>query len=157
MAEAMITCSNCGCDKNPKGAPRCIQCGHALESGPVRVQRSEEEELARRYQQEGVSLQWLGLALVVQAALTGIVIFGLPRAVNQHLPAALARHTQGFGSEFMPTLDEGSLLFMPVLLPSTSLTEVKRIMAWQDEVMSAHPAVASVAGKLGRADTATDP
>ena len=69
----------------------------------------------------------------------------------------MARHTQGFGSEFMPTLEEGSLLFMPVLLPATSLTEVKRIMAWQDQVMSTHPAVASVAGKLGRADSATDP
>ena len=56
----------------------------------------------------------------------------------------------------MPTLEEGSLLFMPVLLPATSLSEVKRIMAWQDLVISAHPAVASVAGKLGRADTATD-
>ena len=39
------------------------------------------------------------------------------------------------GSEFMPPLNEGSLLFMPVLLPSTSLTEVKRIMAWQDRVI----------------------
>jgi Cu(I)/Ag(I) efflux system membrane protein CusA/SilA len=57
----------------------------------------------------------------------------------------------------MPTLEEGSLLFMPVLLPATSLTEVKRIMAWQDQVISAHPAVASAAGKLGRATTATDP
>ena len=61
------------------------------------------------------------------------------------------------GSEFMPTLNEGSLLFMPVLLPSTSLTEVKRIMAWQDRVISALPEVASVGGKLGRAETATDP
>ena len=41
----------------------------------------------------------------------------------------------GMGSEFMPPLNEGSLLFMPVLLPSTSLTEVKRIMAWQDQVI----------------------
>lgn len=65
--------------------------------------------------------------------------------------------TQGQGSEFMPTLEEGSLLFMPVLLPATSLTEVKRIMAWQDQVIRAHPAVASAAGKLGRATTATDP
>ena len=61
------------------------------------------------------------------------------------------------GSEFMPPLNEGSLLFMPVLLPQTSLTEVKRIMAWQDEVISKMPEVASVAGKLGRAETATDP
>jgi copper/silver efflux system protein len=64
---------------------------------------------------------------------------------------------RGFGSEFMPTLEEGSLLFMPVMLPATSLTEVKRIMAWQDTVISKHPEVASVAGKLGRAETATDP
>src|SRR4030095_4694681 len=46
---------------------------------------------------------------------------------------------------------------MPVLLPSTSLTEVKRIMAWQDQQIRATPEVVSVAGKLGRADTATDP
>ncbi len=63
----------------------------------------------------------------------------------------------GFGREFMPPLNEGSLLFMPVLLPSTSLTEVKRIMAWQDTVMSQVPEVVSVGGKLGRAETATDP
>lgn len=61
------------------------------------------------------------------------------------------------GSEFMPPLNEGSLLFMPVLLPSTSLTEVKRIMAWQDEILKGVPEVRSAAGKLGRADTATDP
>lgn len=61
------------------------------------------------------------------------------------------------GSEFMPPLEEGSLLFMPVLLPSTSLTEVKRVMAWQDRVMKTVPEVESVAGKLGRAETATDP
>lgn len=65
--------------------------------------------------------------------------------------------TTRMGSEFMPPLNEGSLLFMPVLLPQTSLTEVKRIMAWQDEVISRMPEVASVAGKLGRAETATDP
>lgn len=86
-----------------------------------------------------------------------VLAWGLPRVVNDRLPAAIAKHTDGFGTEFMPTLEEGSLLFMPVLLPATSLTEVKRIMAWQDKVMSEHPAVASVAGKLGRAETATDP
>ncbi len=97
----------------------------------------------------GLAFALLGFSLVVA--------FGLPRAVNAHLPAAVARHTAGFGNEFMPTLQEGSLLFMPVLLPATSLTEVKRIMAWQDKVISQHPAVLSVAGKLGRAETATDP
>ncbi len=98
----------------------------------------------------------IGGALALLAA-SCVVAFGLPRAVNARLPGSLARHLTGFGSEFMPTLEEGSLLFMPVLLPATSLTEVQRIMAWQDKVMSEHPAVASVAGKLGRAETATDP
>ena len=69
----------------------------------------------------------------------------------------LFKTISGMGSEFMPPLNEGSLLFMPVLLPSTSLTEVKRIMSWQDKVMSQVPEVLSVAGKLGRAETATDP
>lgn len=69
----------------------------------------------------------------------------------------LFRMLSGIGSEFMPTLEEGSLLYMPVLLPSTSLPEVHRIMAWQDRVMSQVPEVVSVAGKLGRAETATDP
>ena len=98
----------------------------------------------------------LGLA-AAWLAVSGVIAFGLPRAVNARLPAALARHTSGFGSEFMPTLEEGSLLFMPVLLPATSLTEVQRIMSWQDRVIRAHPAVASVAGKLGRSESATDP
>ena len=93
----------------------------------------------------------LGLAASLLAVCL-VIAFGLPRAVNDRLPESVARHTQGFGSEFMPTLEEGSLLFMPVLLPATALTEVKRIMAWQDQVISAHPAVASAAGKLGRAD-----
>ncbi len=98
----------------------------------------------------------LGLAAAL-LAVSGIIAFGLPRAVNHRLPASVARHTSGFGSEFMPTLEEGSLLFMPVLLPATSLTEVQRIMSWQDKVISALPEVASVAGKLGRSDSATDP
>ncbi len=93
-------------------------------------------------------------------AVSSLVAFGLPRPVAAFVPRHTpvpARWTQGFGSEFMPTLEEGSLLFMPVLLPATSLTEVQRIMAWQDKVMSQVPEVASVAGKLGRSDSATDP
>ncbi|GHT14547.1 cation transporter [Planctomycetales bacterium] len=86
-----------------------------------------------------------------------ITAFGLPKNIRELTPPALEKYTHGFGNEFMPTLEEGSLLFMPVLLPATSLTEVKRIMAWQDKVMSEYPEVVCAAGKLGRADTATDP
>lgn len=61
------------------------------------------------------------------------------------------------GSEFMPPLNEGSLLYMPSFLPAASLSEVKRAMTWQDQVIKSFPEVRSAAGKLGRADTATDP
>jgi len=106
------------------------------------------------------ALRWRKTVIALAAAFLAfscIIAFGLPRTLRERLPEALAARTSGFGSEFMPPLEEGALLFMPVLLPATSLTEVKRIMAWQDRVMSEHPAVASVAGKLGRAETATDP
>ena len=90
-------------------------------------------------------------------AFCSLLAFGLPSSVSSRLPERVSHLFAGFGSEFMPTLQEGSLLFMPVLLPSTSLTEIKRIMAWQDRVIRDTPEVASVAGKLGRFDTATDP
>jgi Cu(I)/Ag(I) efflux system membrane protein CusA/SilA len=69
----------------------------------------------------------------------------------------LANLVQGFGKEFMPPLNEGSLLYMPVLLPKTSLTEIQRVMAWQDQVMAGVPEIETVAGKLGRFETPTDP
>jgi Cu(I)/Ag(I) efflux system membrane protein CusA/SilA len=61
------------------------------------------------------------------------------------------------GSEFMPPLDEGSLLFMPVTLPNVSITEAKRILQVQDKIIADFPEVAQVLGKVGRAETSTDP
>ncbi len=61
------------------------------------------------------------------------------------------------GSEFMPALDEGSLLFMPTTLPNVSIIEAKRILQVQDKIIAAHPEVSLVLGKVGRAETATDP
>lgn len=61
------------------------------------------------------------------------------------------------GSEFMPPLDEGSLLFMPTLLPSVSVSEATRIMQLQDGIIKAYPEVEQVLGKVGKAETATDP
>ncbi|AEE54443.1 efflux RND transporter permease subunit [Haliscomenobacter hydrossis] len=60
------------------------------------------------------------------------------------------------GSEFMPPLDEGSLLFMPVTLPDVSNSEVKRLLQVQDKLIRTVPEVAHVLGKAGRANTATD-
>lgn len=64
---------------------------------------------------------------------------------------------QSIGSEFMPDLDEGSLLFMPTTLPDVNITEAKRIMQVQDKILMTFPEVASVLGKVGRAETSTDP
>jgi Cu(I)/Ag(I) efflux system membrane protein CusA/SilA len=61
------------------------------------------------------------------------------------------------GWDFMPPLNERALLFMPTTLPSASLPEIKRVMSDQDKVLSSFPEVESVVGKLGRADSATDP
>ncbi len=60
------------------------------------------------------------------------------------------------GKEFMPPLDEGSILFMPVTLPDVSNSEVKRILQVQDKLIKSVPEVAHVLGKAGRANTATD-
>lgn len=60
------------------------------------------------------------------------------------------------GSEFMPPLDEGSILFMPVTLPDVSNSEVKRILQVQDKIIKSVPEVQNVLGKAGRANTATD-
>jgi Cu(I)/Ag(I) efflux system membrane protein CusA/SilA len=60
------------------------------------------------------------------------------------------------GSEFMPPLDEGSILFMPVTLPDVSNSEVKRILQVQDKIIKSIPEVTHVLGKAGRANTATD-
>lgn len=60
------------------------------------------------------------------------------------------------GSEFMPPLDEGSILYMPVTLPNVSITEINRIMQAQDQMIKTVPEVEHVLGKAGRAETATD-
>jgi len=60
------------------------------------------------------------------------------------------------GTEFMPPLDEQSILFMPVTLPDVSNSEIKRILQVQDKIISTVPEVSKVLGKAGRASTATD-
>ncbi len=97
--------------------------------------------------------------LILASAL--LIAFGLPLATVKKIRDAgwprVATLTSGFGKEFMPPLNEGSLLYMPVLLPKTGLTEIQRVMSWQDTVIAQTPEVASVAGKLGRFESATDP
>jgi len=61
------------------------------------------------------------------------------------------------GTEFMPNLNEGTLLYMPTTLPGISVTKAGELMQTQDKIIRSFPEVASVYGKAGRASTATDP
>ncbi|MDP9148633.1 MAG: hypothetical protein M3O36_01625 [Myxococcota bacterium] len=77
MASAKpVVCPSCGFQKNPAGSPRCASCGAKIED--VGKKRSRDEDIARRYQQEGVSMQWLLIAFLVQGVLTAALVFGLP-------------------------------------------------------------------------------
>ena len=82
--------------------------------------------------------------LLVVAAAVGVMVATVP--VFKRL-----------GSEFMPPLDEGTLLVMPTTLPGISIEEARRAMAAQHRIIMTFPEVASVHGKVGRAETATDP
>lgn len=102
----------------------------------------------------------LAVATVLLASAC-LLAFGVPRGFAHRVEAwsssAASHLPKGMGSEFMPPLNEGSLLFMPVLVPGTSLTSVKNVMNWQDKTILSLPEVESAAGKLGRAESATDP
>jgi Cu(I)/Ag(I) efflux system membrane protein CusA/SilA len=61
------------------------------------------------------------------------------------------------GSEFMPPLNEGTILYMPITLPGISVTEATKYLQIQDKLLKEFPEVQSVFGKIGKAETATDP
>ncbi len=89
--------------------------------------------------QAAIRWRWpvLGLALVLLAA-TWIPVSKL-------------------GSEFMPPLDEGDILYMPTTYPGLSITKAKELLQQTDKILASFPEVETVFGKVGRADTATDP
>ncbi len=64
---------------------------------------------------------------------------------------------KGIGSEFMPPLNEGDLLYMPTTLPGISITKAKELLQQTDRIIASFPEVHHVFGKVGRAETATDP
>ncbi|MFZ1538839.1 MAG: efflux RND transporter permease subunit, partial [Chromatiaceae bacterium] len=70
---------------------------------------------------------------------------------------ALARLSSGLGSEFMPELDEGDLMYMPTTLPGLSIGKAQELLQQTDRLIASVPEVERVFGKIGRADTATDP
>ncbi len=86
------------------------------------------------------ALRWRVLVLGMATALLAVTVLPLTR----------------LGSEFMPPLGEGSLMYMPNTLPSVSLTQQRRLLQVQDSILMSFPEVESVWGKAGRANTATD-
>jgi Cu(I)/Ag(I) efflux system membrane protein CusA/SilA len=99
---------------------------------------------------------WLGWARVAYPLQATLAALGL--RVERTSPwQALERTFPGLGREFMPPLDEGSLLFMPSIVPAGSLTAALEVMQRQDVAIAAVPEVSNVVGKLGRAESALDP
>ena len=81
----------------------------------------------------------------------------LTLAVATVLLAATAYPLHKLGSEFMPPLDEGDILYMPTTYPGLSITKAKEILQQTDKILKTFPEVETVFGKVGRAETATDP
>ena len=73
------------------------------------------------------------------------------------ITAATVIPYQRLGSEFMPPLNEGDLLYMPTTPPGISITKAKELLQQTDKLIAKHPQVRHVLGKVGRAETATDP
>jgi Cu(I)/Ag(I) efflux system membrane protein CusA/SilA len=90
------------------------------------------------------------IALVMRAKLLTVAAALLVLAASAWPVARL-------GTEFMPTLNEGTLFYMPVTLPGISITKAAELLQTQDKIIKSFPEVASVYGKAGRANTATDP
>jgi Cu(I)/Ag(I) efflux system membrane protein CusA/SilA len=81
-----------------------------------------------------------------------LVLAGAVATVAATVPAF-----ERLGSEFMPPLDEGTLLYMPSTLPGISVGEAQRLLQTQDKIIKQFPEVDTVMGKAGRAETSTDP
>lgn len=90
------------------------------------------------------------IALVMRWKIATVVVALLALALTW-IPASR------LGSEFMPTLNEGTLLYMPASLPAMSVTKASELLQVQDKIIKSFPEVESVFGKAGRANTATDP
>ena len=110
---------------------------------------------------KGLALLFPGLLLLAGAsAWLGFArVFGLvPPSLHNTAPfAALAEALPGLGKEFMPSLDEGSFLWMPTTMPHASIGEVLDVLQKQNAAIAQIPEVESAVGKLGRAETPLDP
>jgi Cu(I)/Ag(I) efflux system membrane protein CusA/SilA len=101
-------------------------------------------------------LTWLGFGRLVYP-FEQLLIRGNLNPNRVALYSDLKHRFPGLGREFMPALDEGSLLYMPSLVPAGSLSSAQEVIAAQDRAIRTVPEVEICVGKLGRADSALDP
>jgi len=88
-----------------------------------------------------LAMQWRKVTLVLALILLAVTAYPVMKT----------------GSEFMPPLDEGDILYMPTTYPGISITKAKELLQQTDKILKTFPEVESVFGKVGRAETATDP
>jgi Cu(I)/Ag(I) efflux system membrane protein CusA/SilA len=107
------------------------------------------------------------LITILFATLITVTILPFNSMVINKMPDGVLRSTvekldfifpfEKIGGEFMPPLNEGDLLYMPTTLPGISITKARELLQQTDKIIKSFPEVDSVFGKIGRADTATDP
>lgn len=112
-------------------------------------------------------IRWRWIVIASAAVTVAWVFLPWNRVVTNHLPEGPLRNAslavgklfpfQNLGSEFMPPLYEGDLLYMPTTFPGISTTKARQILQQTDQIIKTFPEVHRVFGKIGRAETATDP
>ena len=122
----------------------CAGVVHALLGG--RFHAEEDNIVMRALRRVYLPLLNLALAHRVFTILAAVVLFGGALLLGSRI-----------GSEFMPELNEGDLMYMPITDPAISIDEALKVMQMQDNVIKSFPEVEWVTGKAGRAETSTDP
>ncbi|MDQ7004016.1 MAG: CusA/CzcA family heavy metal efflux RND transporter [Ghiorsea sp.] len=89
----------------------------------------------------GLAMQWRKVTLIIAVVVLAVTAYPVMKT----------------GSEFMPPLDEGDILYMPTTYPGISITKAKELLQQTDKILATFPEVHHVFGKVGRAETATDP
>ncbi|HIP07120.1 MAG TPA: efflux RND transporter permease subunit, partial [Mariprofundaceae bacterium] len=89
----------------------------------------------------GLAMQWRKITLIIAVLVLAVTAYPVMKT----------------GSEFMPPLDEGDVLYMPTTYPGISITKAKELLQQTDKILATFPEVHHVFGKVGRAETATDP
>jgi len=112
-------------------------------------------------------IRWRWAVILSAVAVVVWVFFPWNRLVVDRLPAGQVKQFaaeagrlfpyQNLGSEFMPPLNEGDLLYMPTTFPGLGPTAARAVLQQTDKIIKTFPEVLSVFGKIGRAETATDP